>query len=90
MDINDLNQVTQYFVQYMEDEQLGHKFFHKENDNFKIIITPDKELYQLNTDHEICGIEPWGEKAKDKIMILPPVEQYLISREKRLFKGFSR
>jgi len=34
------------------------------------------------------GIEPWGEKAKDKIMILPPVEQYLISREKRLFKGF--
>ena len=57
MDIKDLNQITQYFVQYMEDEQFGHKFFHKENDNFKIIITPDKELYQLNTDHEICGIE---------------------------------
>lgn len=34
------------------------------------------------------GVDPWGEKTKDKIMILPPVEQYLISREKRLFKGY--
>ena len=57
MDIKDLNQITQYFVQYMEDEQGGQMFFHKENDNFKIIITPDKELYQQNTDHEIYGIE---------------------------------
>lgn len=34
------------------------------------------------------GIDPWGERTKDKMLILPPVEQYLISREKRLFKGF--
>jgi DNA polymerase I len=34
------------------------------------------------------GIDPWSEKAKDKMLILPPVEQYLIQREKRLFKGF--
>jgi DNA polymerase I len=34
------------------------------------------------------GCDPWGEKTKDKIMVLPPVEQYLISKEKRLFKGF--
>ena len=34
------------------------------------------------------GADPWGEKFKDKIMILPPVEQYFISKEKRLFKGF--
>ena len=34
------------------------------------------------------GCDPWGEKTKDKLMILPPVEQYLISKEKRLFKGF--
>ena len=34
------------------------------------------------------GLDPWGEKTKDKIMVLPPVEQYLISKEKRLFKGF--
>jgi DNA polymerase elongation subunit (family B) len=34
------------------------------------------------------NVDPWGEKSKDKVMILPPVEQYLISREKRLFKGY--
>jgi len=34
------------------------------------------------------GIDPWGEKTKDKFLMLPPVEQYLISKEKRLFKGF--
>jgi DNA polymerase I len=34
------------------------------------------------------GLDPWGENTKDLILILPPVEQYLISKEKRLFKGF--
>ena len=32
--------------------------------------------------------DPWGEKSRDKILILPPVEQYFISKEKRLFKGY--
>ena len=34
------------------------------------------------------GLDPWSERAKDLILVLPPVEQYLISREKRLFKGY--
>jgi len=34
------------------------------------------------------GIDPWGEKAKDKFLMLTPTEQFLISKEKRLFKGF--
>ena len=34
------------------------------------------------------GIDPYSDKAKKQILILPPVEQYLISKEKRLFKGF--
>ena len=34
------------------------------------------------------GIDPWGDTSRDKILILPPVEQYLISKEKRLFKGY--
>ena len=34
------------------------------------------------------GLDPWSDRAKDLIMILPPVEQYLIQREKRLFKGY--
>ena len=44
-----------------------------------------RELIQFFRDG---GCDPWGEKTKDKLMILPPVEQYLISKEKRLFKGF--
>jgi len=35
------------------------------------------------------GLDPWGENLRDKIMILPPVEQYLVQKEKRLFKGFA-
>jgi DNA polymerase elongation subunit (family B) len=34
------------------------------------------------------GVDPWGEKTKDLITLLSPVEQYLIAKEKRLFKGF--
>ena len=34
------------------------------------------------------GADPWGEKFREKILLLPPVEQYFISKEKRLFKGF--
>ena len=45
-----------------------------------------RELIQFFRDG---GCDPWGEKTKDKVLILPPVEQYLISKEKRLFKGFT-
>ena len=45
-----------------------------------------RELVQFFRDG---GLDPWGEKAKEKILILPPVEQYLIAKEKRLFKGFT-
>ena len=34
------------------------------------------------------GIDPWNEKVKDKFLMLTPTEQFLISKEKRLFKGF--
>jgi DNA polymerase elongation subunit (family B) len=45
-----------------------------------------RELIQFFRDG---GCDPWGEKTKDKVLILPPVEQYLVSKEKRLFKGFT-
>jgi len=34
------------------------------------------------------GIDPWGDAAKEQFLLLPPVEQYLIQKEKRLFKGY--
>lgn len=33
------------------------------------------------------GIDPWGDKFKQYFTILSPVEQYLIQKKKRLFKG---
>jgi len=33
------------------------------------------------------GIDPWGEKTKQFFTILSPVEQFLIQKKKRLFKG---
>lgn len=33
------------------------------------------------------GIDPWGEKFKQYFTLLSPVEQYLIQKKKRLFKG---
>jgi len=34
------------------------------------------------------GLDPWGRDNTDYISILSPVEQYLIQKSKRLFKGF--
>jgi DNA polymerase elongation subunit (family B) len=45
-----------------------------------------RELVQFFRDG---GCDPWGDRTKDKMLILPPVEQYLIAKEKRLFKGFN-
>jgi DNA polymerase elongation subunit (family B) len=33
------------------------------------------------------GIDPWGEKTKEYFTLLSPLEQYLIQKKKRLFKG---
>lgn len=44
-----------------------------------------RELIQFFRDG---GIDPWGDKFRDKVLLLSPVEQYLVQKEKRLFKGF--
>ena len=33
------------------------------------------------------GLDPWGEKGKGLFQVLTPVEQYLVQKKKRLFKG---
>ena len=56
MGIDDLSEVIKYFKEY-SSKDFGKCYYHKENDNFTIVITTDNELYQLNTDHEVFGIE---------------------------------
>ena len=47
-----------YYPKTEEARQVCRNLFHKENDNFHIIIFDDtQEVYQASTDHEIFGIE---------------------------------
>jgi DNA polymerase elongation subunit (family B) len=56
----------------------GLKFMVKSMKGYRALIQFFKE----------GGVDPWGEKTRGKLTVLPPVEQFLISREKRLFKGY--
>ena len=56
----------------------GLKFMVKSMNGYRSLIQFFKE----------GGVDPWGEKTRGKLTVLPPVEQFLISREKRLFKGY--
>lgn len=51
------------------------------------IVKSLKGYRQLKQFFTEGGLDIWG-TAKDKVLMLSPVEQYLISKEKRLFKGF--
>ncbi len=52
------------------------------------IIKTTKSYRDLVSFFRNGGINPWDADNRDAIMILPPIEQYLIQKKKRLFKGF--
>jgi DNA polymerase elongation subunit (family B) len=54
---------------------------------FNFLVKSLKGYRELNQFFKEGGIDPWG-NGKDKVIILSAVEQYLIQKEKRLFKGF--
>ena len=56
MEQKELTEIIKYFEEYKCCEN-GKYYFHKECDDFHIVITPNNEIYQLNTDHELYGIE---------------------------------
>jgi len=55
MEIKDLKQVMEYFSEYNKSESNIKCSHHQEN--FKIIIYNDGQVYQLNSNHERQGIE---------------------------------
>ena len=69
-------------------EKLDTKENERLSQGLKYMVKSVKGYRQLVQFFKDGGVDPWAENAKDKILILPPVEQYLISREKRLFKGY--
>jgi DNA polymerase elongation subunit (family B) len=57
-------------------------------EGFNFIIKTLKTYQNLVSFFREGGINPWSEECRNSMTILTPVEQYLIQKEKRLFKGF--
>ena len=65
MENKELEKIKKYFTMYNDSEYKTYlsepekckRYFHKEEDIFKIAIFEDDSVYQLDTDHEIFGIE---------------------------------
>ena len=69
-------------------EKLETKGNQRLEDGLKFMVKSLKGYRSLIQFFRDGGADPWGERTKDLIMVLPPVEQYLIQKEKRLFKGY--
>ena len=52
------------------------------------LIKTTKSYRDLVSFFRQGGLNPWDMESRNSIQILPPIEQYLIQKEKRLFKGF--
>ena len=63
-----------------DDERLEH--------GLKYLVKTTKSYSNLVNFFKGGGLDPWGRDNTDSIQILSPVEQYLIQKSKRLFKGF--
>ena len=53
----------------------------------KYMVKSMKSYTNLINFFKQGGLDPWGEKAKGHFQVLSPVEQYLVQKKKRLFKG---
>lgn len=53
----------------------------------KYLVKSLKSYTSLISFFKQGGVDPWGEKYKESFVVLTPVEQYLIQKKKRLFKG---
>jgi DNA polymerase elongation subunit (family B) len=51
------------------------------------IVKSIKGYSELISFFRLGGLDPWGENTKQNFIVLSPVEQYLIQKRKRLFKG---
>jgi DNA polymerase elongation subunit (family B) len=51
------------------------------------IVKSIKGYSELISFFRLGGLDPWGDFTKQFFIVLSPVEQYLIQKKKRLFKG---
>ncbi len=65
----------------------GHGDERLEN-GFKFLVKTTKTYSNLVNFFKGGGVNPWDRDYSNHIMILPPTEQFLVQKNKRLFKGF--
>jgi len=53
----------------------------------KFLVKSLKSYTDLISFFRMGGLNPWDEKVRHNFTVLSPVEQYLIQKKKRLFKG---
>lgn len=56
-------------------------------DGLKYLVKSIKSYTNLTSFFREGGIDPWNENYRQYFQVLSPVEQYLIDKKKRLFKG---
>ncbi len=69
-------------------EKLETKGDDRLNYGLKFLVKTTKNYSNLVNFFKEGGIDPWGKNNSECITIFSPVEQYLIQKDKRLFKGF--
>lgn len=57
------------------------------NTGLKFLVKSLKTYTNLISFFKQGGLDPWGEKDRQHFQVLSPVEQYLVQKKKRLFKG---
>lgn len=65
----------------------GHGDERLEN-GFKFLVKTTKTYSNLINFFKGGGVNPWDREFSNHIMVLPPTEQFLVQKNKRLFKGF--
>ena len=65
----------------------GHGDERLEN-GFKFLVKTTKTYSNLINFFKGGGVNPWDREYSNHIMVLPPTEQFLVQKNKRLFKGF--
>jgi DNA polymerase I len=78
------NKMVEHGILIDKLESMGNK---RLEDGLTFLVKSIKSYTSLIDFFKQGGIDPWNEKFKHLFTILSPVEQYLIQKKKRLFKG---
>jgi len=83
-DINKMKKMAKQYGIFTQKLETGDN--ERLDNGFKFIVKTTGTYRDLINFFQKGGLNPW--QNRDKIQMLPPVEQFLVQTGKRLFKGF--